>query len=542
MAQPDRKHIFNIDDIRTHCEGVIAATPAGEAPDFGSVWEVDWAGARENSNCTWLTVYVTDASGVKAPMRYRFSATQGSSVEPATAKGFAETNAWRASKRMDPMSEPRTQPPCVSVSYYETKAESANDDGFTPVLDAQGQPVLPAKINNLAFVAKCYNQWFYKTMTEALQSGRMAPYPTPGQGFLAQGQLGVKSTKICMPMQTHFGVKSRLAGKEMLNAIFRMKIKVDKNTGFVTRCQVYDRTKPFMRPDRTMAYEQLMGKDGMPFNNYNAHELLISGTKLVGVGKNDICLSALGISSPGECEFVVMEPGEPALPKADFGDVFTGGMAPSPEEMAAAAARAPPTEVPALAGGGAAPNGGHLALAGAPVTNGAPPPQQQYAAQAPPPQQQYAAQAAPPQQQYAAQAPPPQQYAAQAPPPQQQYAAQAPPPQQQYAAQQASIPEAAPVQPPVAVAAPAELQYVSQAAGPPQVGAGGAPPPQVAPAAAAAPQYAAGQAVAAQQYVPQSIAAGHPQVGVPFGVAPGPAAGSQLSADDAQAILNSFPQ
>lgn len=311
------RYIFDIERIVEACQ----AAERKEGPDtiYAGVFDLDWKSARKagKGDNTYVSLYVTDDNGVRAPLRTRVENCKVfSGITPLLQADVEEVNKRMASKGWAPKTA-RDKKPDICMQMYqdpEHQPETVSDEDPSPKM-VDGKPVLPPpdKRHPLAYVMSCLNKFFVVTVGMKIKAREIGEMPMAGEDPLAPGAITCASTKR-FPIVQEVIQKGKAAGRILANPLVRVAVGIPNTTDPSTPPKkgitYYDKKKPFTVNGQTR-YEILTDEDGSTINAGNVHRMIPAGSVLQGVVSMDsICFSSMGISISKEFSLAVVDAAE----------------------------------------------------------------------------------------------------------------------------------------------------------------------------------------------------------------------------------------
>lgn len=408
------KVIFNASDVAARLADLKnAARLAGkeDGPWWAPALMFDWAGIRPgNKGTQWVGIRFTDAASVSGRLsRLRINGERHiGQIMPASAAGVAELSAQN--KNPNVKIEQRTRKPTITIQKWAAQVKT-NEDGITPLTDADGQPILPGDemLSDYYMVASLINEAFTTEVKERIDRGmallmkaaemKRADKAVTAQAveeafiaangprrprdmILSSDSIGTirklfpaqkdtdlltktaiinTNVKIAALVQEYISDQAKKnAGLLLPNPMTRMTMEFDPapNAAATT---FFDKSKPYLAEGGKQRYD--VGKvNGEPINNDNVHYAIKSRTIVDGIVNMDaVCFSNMGISIPVKIEAVVYEEPPAFRETLSVDDVYESLGGNENYAFAAPQSRAAPAEPL----GGAQPLGSAQPLGGA---------------------------------------------------------------------------------------------------------------------------------------------------------------------------------
>ena len=354
------KVIFNASDVATRLAGLKEAARLAGKED-GAWWapalKIDWAGIRPGGKGTqWASILFTDAAGVSGRLsRLRINGERHiGQIMPASAAGVAELSAQN--KNPNVKIEQRTRKPTITIQKWAAQVKT-NEDGITPLMDADGQPILPGDemLSDYYMAASLINEAFTTEVKERIDRGmallmKAAEMKRADKAVTAQAveeafvaangprcsrdmilssdsigtirklfptqkdtdlltKTAIVSTnvKIVALVQEYISDQAKKnAGLLLPNPMTRMTMEFDPAPNAAATA-FFDKSKPYLAEGGKPRYD--IGKvNGELINNDNVHYVIKSRTTIDGIVNMDVvCFSNMGISIPVKIEAVVYE-------------------------------------------------------------------------------------------------------------------------------------------------------------------------------------------------------------------------------------------
>lgn len=387
--------IYNADAVADHLERLKA-----EAKEDDMWWtsalKFRFEAVRKSEATGWFDVNYTSEAGVTGRLRVRILGERHSGqILPNTEDGLAEVASRFKGKKG--VMKVRDRKPAFQFQKWNARVET-EEDGVTPILGDDGQPVLPpdsARSNYYRLAALVDEAWYAEAdmrvkrgaelvtrvlaakkaqessaaiaaavggkkkgdliVTSAQMGDIRKVFPAKAdQDLLMKNAQLVPSAQIARLVQERISDKAtNNAGCLLPNPMARISMSFNKDTGVMEKMQVYDKTKPYMEGAmQRFEAAKVPGKDGElePLHANNVHKFVLAGSLVDGIVDMDSgCLSSMGISMPVSAAVLAVEP--PSRSEVSLDDLY-GGETPSPtasakggEGAADAAGAAPDGEI-----------------------------------------------------------------------------------------------------------------------------------------------------------------------------------------------------
>ncbi len=354
-----RNVIFSPNEIIRACEealrkegvGLVNGPPASPAVTLkalGEVFKIAKTGRDGPNGVKYLDVSAT-VEGKSGRLLIRFSDEKHVGIiAPFLDADVVKANAELKNKEYGVIKK-RDRAPTINIQQYPERIE----------VDASGNPKgpLPTAMSPYHRCIRYLHDYFKAEMERRLATGEIAKRKV-GVVY-ADSTVFASNDKVCDLVQTHVSfTNAKSGGQALLNPITRMTIPFDKDTGLLSQCQVFDRSKASINPTTGKQDFEPLRFDGLDVTANNVHGIkshsIVSGI----VSVDAVCFSNMGISIPPKVKILIVQ--NPVYNSIGLEDVFDdadGPAAPAAPALASSAAPAPAASTTPTSAASAAPAG-----------------------------------------------------------------------------------------------------------------------------------------------------------------------------------------